>query len=490
MRLKYIPIVIVLAAISQRSFAQYANDAVKFSTFQTGSTSRIKAIGNANTAIGGDITSISGNPAGLGFFTKSELNITPEIDSYKGNSAYLGQSGNATKNTPNMSNAGYVYYSRLNTPPGQSKTLGWVNLNFGVSYNRTNNFDERVNYGGKNNANSINDYYGNLANSEGVDPSTLQGWALGQHLIDAYGTNSSFTYKANSYPGVIQNGYIDRTGGQNALDLALGSNYNNKLYVGFGIGITNLRYKSTKTFNEVGSLTAIINNAQANYGYNSTYSQFQNTKSDGFNARLGIIYKIVEYVRVGAAITTPTFLTVNDTFSEGLTNNLSGGQKYSNGPVEYPLTYTMRTPFKASSGLSIFLGNIGFITGDVEYIDYSSTHINSNDDYTNTYDNGIIKSTYKSAVNLRGGAEIKVTNFIALRGGYAIQGTPLKTGGTDTKILTGGLGYRFGSYYVDAAFMNIKGTQNVLPYSIGPTTPVAGVNATNNNFFITVGYRY
>ncbi len=477
-------------AISQSSFAQYANDAVRFSTFQTGSTSRIKAIGNANTAVGGDISSISGNPAGLGFFTKSEASLTPEFDSYKSNSAYLGQSGSATKNTPNLSNIGYVYFSRLNTPPGQDKTKGWVNLNFGVSYNRTNNFDERVNYGGKNSANSINDYYGNLANAEGTDPATLQGWALGQKLIDAYGTGSNYTYKANSYPGVVQNGYIDRTGGQNALDLALGSSYNNKLYLGFGIGITNLRYKSTKTFNEVGSLSAIVNNTPTNYGFNSTYSQFQNTKSDGFNARLGLIYKIIESVRVGAAITTPSFLTVDDTFSEGLTNNLSGGQKYSNGPVEYPLTYTMRTPFKTSGGLSIFMGNIGFITGDVEYIDYSTTHINSNDDYTNSYDNGIIKSTYKSAVNLRAGAEIKLTNSIALRGGYAIQGTPLKTGGTDTKIVTGGLGYRLGSYYVDATIMNIKGSQNVLPYNIGPTTPVANVNATNNNFFITFGYRY
>jgi hypothetical protein len=480
-----------MTAISQTSFAQYANDAVRFSTFQTGSTSRIKAIGNASTAVGGDISSISSNPAGLGFFTRSEASFTPEFDSYKSNSAYLGRSGSATKNTPNLSNAGYVYYSRLNTPPGQDKTKGWVNLNFGVSYNRTNNFDERVNYGGdKNNANSINDYYANLANAEGVDASTLQGWALGQKLIDAYGTSSDFTYKANSYPGVIQNGYIDRTGGQNALDLALGTNYNNKLYLGFGIGVTNLRYKSTKTFNEVGALTAIVNNVPTNYGFNSTYSQFQDTKADGFNARLGIIYKIIESVRVGATITTPTFLTIDDSFSEGLTNNLSGGQKYFNGPVEYPLTYNMRTPFKASTGLSVFLGNIGFITGDVEYIDYSTTRTSSNDDYTNNYDNNIIKDTYRSAVNLHAGAEIKIANYIALRGGYAIQGTPLKTGGTDTRTVTGGLGYRFGSYYVDAAVMHITGSQNVLPYNIGATTPIANVNATNNNFFITFGYRY
>lgn len=195
-------------------------------------------------------------------------------------------------------------------------------------------------------------------------------------------------------------------------------------------------------------------------------------------------------MRLGAVITTPTFLTIDDTFSEGLTNSLSNGNKYAAGPIEYPLTYTMRTPFKAAGGLSVFMGQYGFITGDVEYVDYAGTHLNSNENYKNKFDNDIIKNNYKSAVNLRAGAELKF-GPVSFRGGYGIQPSPLKTGGSDTKITTGGLGYRLGRYYVDAAYMHITGTRTELPYNINlPTNPVTNINQINNNFFLTVGFRY
>ncbi|MCC8426168.1 OmpP1/FadL family transporter [Mucilaginibacter sp. UR6-11] len=490
MRFKYLLYVIALLAISNSSFAQYAKDAIRFSTFQPGSTSRIKAIGNAGTAIGGDLSSISGNPAGLGYFTHSELSLTPEFDGYSNNAAYLGQTSQATKNNINFSNASVVFYSRLNTPPGQDKTRGWLSLNFGMGYSRTNNFDERVQYGGKNSANSINDYYASLANSQGVADDNLQAWALSEKLIDAFGTPASYSYASNSFPGVQQTGNITRTGGQTAYDFSLGANYSNKLYLGFGIGLTDMRYKSTSSFNETGSATINENGTAVTRNFNSTYSQYQTTKGSGFNARLGVIYKVIESIRLGAAITTPTFISIDDSFSEGLENSLSSGKNYSNGPVEYPLSYSMRTPFKAAGGVSVFLGQYGFITGDVEYIDYSSTHINSNDNYTNTYDNGLIKANYRSAINAHAGAELKLGSALALRGGYGIQGSPLKTNGTTTKMVTGGLGYRVGNYYADAAYVHLQGSQNIMQYDIGPTTPVAGINATNNNFFLTIGLRY
>jgi hypothetical protein len=489
MKPKHILCIIALLAVSKSSFAQYAKDAIRFSTGQTGSTSRIKAIGNANTAIGGDLTNISGNPAGLGYFTRSEASLTPEFDNHTSNSVYLGQSSTATKGNPNLNNGGIVFYTRLNTPSGDDKTHGWVSINVGLNYNRTNNFDERVNYGGKNSNNSINDYYANLANAEGTDDGTLQKWALDQKLISAFGTPSNFKYASNSYLGVQQAGYINRTGGQSGSDISVGANYSNKLYLGFGLGISSLRYNSTKTFNETGTASITEGTTPADRGFNSTYSQYQTTSGEGFNFKFGAIYKVVEAVRVGAVITTPTFLTIDDSFSEGLTNSLSNGNKYANGPIEYPLTYTMRTPFKAAGGLSVFMGQYGFITGDIEYVDYSGTRLNSNDYYTNSFDNNIIKNTYKSAVNLRAGAELKL-GPVAFRGGYGIQPSPLKAGGSDTKTVSGGLGYRLGSYYIDAAYLHITGSRTELPYDIGVNSPVANINQTNNNFFFTVGFRY
>src|SRR5215217_1209397 len=189
MRIKYIISLVALIAIGKNSFAQYAKDAVRFSTGQPGTTSRLKAMGNANVAVGGDLTSVGGNPAGLGFFTRSEISITPEFNGTKNNAGYLGQNSSESKNSGNLNNFSAVFYSRLNTPRGRDKTKGWLSINFGVGYNRTNDFGDNIRFGGTNSASTINDYYGNLATSSGVTGDFVQGYAYDHVLIDRYSTN-------------------------------------------------------------------------------------------------------------------------------------------------------------------------------------------------------------------------------------------------------------------------------------------------------------
>jgi len=135
-----------IVAFTENSFAQYSGDAFLYSTAQPGSTARIKAIGNAATAVGGDLSSVSGNPAGIGFFTHSEASFTPEFNSSGVNSTYLGQSSSANVGTLNFNNASAVFYNRLSVPRGSRNDDGWLSVNFGVSYNRTNDFYETATY--------------------------------------------------------------------------------------------------------------------------------------------------------------------------------------------------------------------------------------------------------------------------------------------------------------------------------------------------------
>ncbi len=493
MKIKYILSVIAIVAISKSSFAQYAQDAVRFSTFQTGSSSRIKAIGNAGTAIGGDVSSIGGNPAGLGFFTRSEYSVTPEYNGSTDNTTYLGQGAMATKNGVNFNNASLVFYNRVNTPRGVNKNKGWLSFNFGLGYNRTNDFNENIYYSGRNSSSSINDYYASLANSSGIASGTLPGFAYDHNLIDLYG--SPATYQKNNVAGTSadQANSISRTGGQSEFNLALGANYSNKLYLGFSIGLTDLNYTSANNFYESG-LASVLEGSPAvgvNRTYNSTYSQEQVTSGSGFNAKFGLMYKITEAVRFGALFTTPTYYSINDTYSEGLATSLSNGNTYQDGPVDYPLSYTMRTPLKVAGGLSFFLGKFGFLSGDAEYIDYSTTYINSNSDYSNSYDNNLIKQNYRATVNAHVGAEARITNNFSLRGGYGMQGSPLKQNGTNTNTISGGLGYRFeGGYYIDATYSHVDGTQLLTPYTLTSASPAASVNRNLNNVFVTIGFRY
>ncbi|WP_183566475.1 OmpP1/FadL family transporter [Mucilaginibacter sp. SP1R1] len=496
MKIKYLLSVIAIVAITKDSFAQYSQDAVRFSTFQTGSTSRIKAIGNAGTAVGGDLSSISGNPAGLGFFTHSEVSITPEYNSSKVNSSFFGQAGSANKNNVNLNNVAVVYYQQLNTPKGRDKSKGWLSINYGAGYSRTNNFYENMNYGGRNPSSSISDYYTGIAKDEvtkygSVNPNGLDGWAYNQKLIDNFGDASKpESYASNVITGVDQLGRAIRTGGQSEVDLSFGANYSNKLYIGLGLAITDLQYNSFSQFGESG--TATITDGGSPQPFNSAFTQNQVTRGSGANVKLGVIYKPVEALRLGFTFTSPTFYSIDDSYSEGLQTSFNNGAPVSNASDPYQLSYNMRTPLKLAGGAAFFIGKYGFISGDVEYIDYSTTHISSNDSYDNTYDISQIKANYKSAVNLHVGAEARVTSIFYLRGGYSLQGSPMKNKDLsgDIKTVTGGIGIRLGAIYIDATYAHLSGTQTVFPYEIGDASPAANLKKTNNNGFLTLGYRF
>jgi len=497
MKVKYLLTAVAIVVLAQNSFAQYSQDAVLFSTGQTGSTSRIKAIGNTQTAVGGDLSSISGNPAGIGFFTHSEAAFTPEYNSSNIKSTYLGTANSGTSSNLNLNNAAAVFYSRLNTPRGSDKTQGWLSLNFGVSFNRKNDFYANVNYGGKNNNNSITDYYASLANTYGVDPTngnSLQDWAYNHALIDQYYINPSnpslgATYRGNAKPGVTQSNAMQREGGENEFSLSMGANYSNKLYLGLGIGITSLRYNVDNTFTESGAASILdANNNPINVTYTSVYNQNQVTTGDGFNARLGLIYKPVDAVRIGATFTTPTYYTVQDDYSESLRTQYNVGAPGPGGPADYPFTYNFHTPLKVSGGMAVFFGSYGFITADAEYVDYSSVKLSSTDGYDATQDNHDIKTGYQSTANIHAGGELRLDQLF-IRGGYNIQGNPQK-GVESTKTISGGLGVRFEKFYVDATFTNVKGTQLVTPYTVATNTPVANLDKTYNNGYLTVGFRF
>lgn len=505
MNIKYILSVFAIVAFTQTTYAQYSQDAIRFSNTQTGSTSRIKALGNAGTAVGGDLSNITGNPAGLGFFTKSELSITPEFNGAKTKSLFYGQNNNSTKNSGNLNNASVVLYTQLNNSRGSDKTKGWLSLNFGANYARTNNFYDNAYFAGRNSANgsSIADYFSELAtNSNAVyngqvsfPSGSKEAIAANQGLITATGQRTDAngvlynTYSPTTAIGPAQATSISRTGGQSDYGFAMGANYSNKLYLGIGINFTDIRYNSTSLFTENGTVES------SGTGYTTNYETDQSTKGTGFNARIGAIYKPVEAVRIGASITTPTWYTIDDNTFEGVSTRYSGQAVQSDGQ-SYGLTYNLRTPFKAAGGLAVFLQHYGFITGDVEYVDYKTTHLSGDYDFTN--DNADIKQYYRSTLNAHVGAEARITPGFYLRGGYGVQGSPQKDLETSVKTVSGGLGFRFGTYYIDATYSHANGTIYTQPYLLSAdyvtnsrvTNPYADLSRTFNNVFLTLGVRF
>ncbi|WP_069657779.1 OmpP1/FadL family transporter [Arcticibacter eurypsychrophilus] len=490
MKFKNILLMLAATAFSQFSYAQFNQDAYTFSGSTQGSTSRIKAIGNASTAVGGDLSSISGNPAGLGFFNKSEFSITPEFNSSKTSSSYFGQNRTDTKDQLNLNNASILFHSAKRVPVGAETSQGFLNFNFGISFGRTNNFYDNLYLAGQNPNNSIADFLAENANAVGGSVADLNNaynplgwWGYEHYLIDSVGNNSyGNIYAPNTYLNSDQTLSRSRTGGQNEFNIAVGTNYSNKLYLGLTLGLTSLRYNSYSTFTEVGNTEPDADEYTTFYDFN------QETTGSGFNFKLGMIYKPVEAVRLGASFTSPTWYDIEDNSTLALETSYLGGDRFPGKPEPFNSNYTLRTPMKVNGGIAVFFQQLGFLSADIEYVDYAGMKLGNYS--TSSDDNMRISDLYKSVVNAKVGGEGRLNENFYLRAGYNYLSNPEKGISGATNIISGGLGYRYSNFYLDATYANASRKQTFYPYELSSASPQANLKNTSDNVYLTFGVRF
>lgn len=90
------------------TLAQTLEDALRYSQYNATGSARIMGIGGSQFAIGGDVSNISGNPAGLGFFRKSEFSFTPSYGNWKSTSSFMDQPQEDHKGNFALPNVGIV----------------------------------------------------------------------------------------------------------------------------------------------------------------------------------------------------------------------------------------------------------------------------------------------------------------------------------------------------------------------------------------------
>jgi hypothetical protein len=500
MKITYCILTIACLAVAGDSYAQYTNDALRFSQTQSGSTSRFKAAGNTGTAVGGDLSSLGSNPAGIGLFTKSEFSLSPEYVNYSTKSSFLDAKTNAQTDKLNINHAGLVISTHISKIKGSDLSKGVLSFNFGIGYNKINDFSNNIIYSGTNPNNSIADFYSDQANNAGYGaPSasnpptgTLERAAYEGYLIDFFNGK----YVPDTDINNKETKSETRKGGQSEVDFAAGLNISNKVYLGAGFGIISLNYTSIGSFIETGHSFGYNSN------YESNYSQNYNTHGTGVNGKLGIIFKPATFLRLGASLQTPSFYTINDSYSENINTHLSGGTNpvlnVTNDPLFYDFSYGLKTPAHYNIGASVFNNDIGFISGEVEFINYGNIRLSAqtNDDASVILTNNQeIESNFKNTVNFKVGGEFKATPQIMFRAGYNLLGDAAKNSTTNhfkTSIYSGGAGYRFNNYYIDIAYQRVSYNTEFQPYALNTTNtsgpaPTAAVNNVRNNIFFTVG---
>src|SRR4051794_32794907 len=76
---KCLLIAMLLSTAAIASFAQMPEDVLRYSYFQQQGSARSIAIGGAMGSLGGDISALYVNPAGMGMYKTKEIVLTPGV---------------------------------------------------------------------------------------------------------------------------------------------------------------------------------------------------------------------------------------------------------------------------------------------------------------------------------------------------------------------------------------------------------------------------
>jgi hypothetical protein len=489
-------VIFIIAALSlfQGLKSQNIDDALRYSQIFYGGTARFMSMGGAFSALGGDISSLSQNPAGLGVFRSSEITITPQLFHSKVNTDFHGVKSDFMYNF-NLGQAGIV--SNLISNTNES---GLITLNFGYSFNKTNNFNQSMQIEGVSNTSSMSDYwagwsegtyYKDLSGVEGIaydawimDTITGSGGSSYGTVFSNYGDNYPSVYGQNIRRLVSNEGYT----GEHAI--SIGGNYSNKVFFGATLGISKLKYTSHYEHNE--STTAALPSKFRSFTYTDHYED----QGTGYSLKLGAIIKPVDALRIGLAFHSPTIYRINEYFYENITSSFTDGGKYqfSNDPLRFQ--YALTTPFRAIAGVAVQVKKFALLSADYEFVDYSMAKFReTGDNYDYSQKNRNIKNGLQSASNIRLGGEFRL-NKLYLRTGYGYYGKAFQPGEDNAELdyqsLSFGAGYRERNISLDFAFTSYKNSQSNFLYPLADTFAPAVVNIseTRNMFTFTLGYKF
>lgn len=479
----------------------YYNDAYLFgqSNYTFGSTARMQSLGGTQISLGADMSSASSNPAGLGMLNRSVFSFTPSLNTHNTVGSYMGGSLSTYRNNFNFSNLGVAF----NTNKGDFTSEKFKGGTFAITLNRTNDFNNELTYTGRNASNSIIDSF--IEEAGVTDPNNLGGFALSayeNYLIDPlYDDDDNLTGYGSLVLGFPnQTETIRRSGGQYDLNFAWGGNYDDKVYFGASLGFVTLNYNTKRTYTED---QFIYDDEQGNPTVDDWISYTRITdeltvNGSGVNGALGLIIRPVNVVTIGVTYKTPTFYSLDEESGfrhDTRWNNveLNDGTILNDRNYESDLyvgQYNLRTPAKLSAGASFFLGKFGFVSGEVDLVDYSNSQLKSSD-FSMVADNQSILNIYENTINYRGGAEFRLDNF-RFRGGYAHFGDPFAGGDADRsrRNITGGVGFRNSDFFIDLAVVNTKAQELYAPYFISNNQPEVEFEKSTTTVSATVGFNF
>ncbi len=538
------------AVVPAIAMAQAGVDVAHLSELGMRGTARFMSMGGAFTALGGDLSTLGQNPAGIGIYRSSEVGITLDLNfqSFQASAPSMTDTHNQTRF--NVNNFGYIGTMKLYSEATPT-------FSFGASYSRINSFD-RVFKGNFHNlaGSSLSNYVAAFTNSlnpmgDGYSPYTDADliWAKDYNPYDYAPWMSVLAYNGFiinnaeensngqiSFQGLMGDGTtgsadfeIREKGHVDEYNITFGGNIYNTLYWGLGFGITDIDYTQWSYYGE--RLSNAYLNVSTEEGPKDLYykdvpgtasyalTNYLHSSGSGFNVKLGLILKPINEFRIGIAVHTPTWYSMTPDNGllapNGEHYKQESGSVVANGLYDNYHDYHLRTPWRIMVGAAGVIGGKAIISADYEYrgsnMQLSDVNNNEKVDVTDEI------NTYYKGVNIfRVGAEYRVTPQLSLRAGYSYESSPVKQwvanngeniqfAGTipsysfnkATQYITAGLGYRVGGFAIDLAYVNKHRESTWHAYSpivaegtVVMDSPQATVKSNYNQLVLSLGYKF
>jgi hypothetical protein len=478
----------------------YISDAGRMMQTDLSGTARSLGAGGAFSTVGADMSSMSSNPAGIALYRSHEFAVSGGGIWGGNNSTYQGQPSSASFSKATLSQAGFIFASRkLSRYDNLSYNRGGSKLDrvvIGIGYQKLADFNSVQYFSGSNSSSSyaqsmaaeLNGNQSALINQSNFSPTTVNGYNAG---VLAYPNDSSAILNSRMGLPINQQGMVTTQGAMSELNFTMGFNIGNTVYIGAGLGVPYINYHRYATFSEY------------NNGGDSSYTSHYDYSLSGWgvNGKLGIIVKPIQWLRIGAAIQTPTVYRLNE-HDNGYTFSNFGDSAYgAQSNLNYQFTYN--NPLKGTFGASVYLKQWGFLSVDYELNDYGHTRFlfDGGDQSQSNYLNNTISNTYRLASTVKAGAEFAYKG-LRLRAGFAWSQSPFNNTGTAPASYNGarfnytaGIGYRGRVFFADLAYVRTEYKNYYTPYSYTDAQGVLqnpGVYNTfsANTIIATIGFKF
>ena len=466
-------------------FGQGSDDAYLFSQTYYQGTSKALGMGNALGAVGGDMTAVSINPAGMGIYRSNEFTTTLNLlDNYH-SSVYYGTQNGANKMRLSIPNLGWVSTKqRSNYRPLRF-------TQFGIGLTRLNDYNMHTFPKGINPTSSKIDEY--LARMDGYSQYELQDYfpydiypAWSTYLIDLYEDELGQYYSSPVPQGNIwQSQEIQFTGRSEEWTFAGSANYYDQLYIGASANLRHIKREGTRDFMESSV-------AGDDTDFNQwSFKEDLRSNAWGGNLKVGFLYHANPWLRIGAAFHSPSIYNFEESWQTETESQISWvTRKYISPNANYE--YTFFSPLKWVGSLAFVIAQRGLISFDAEYTNFGAARFRASD-YDYDAVNESIKSTFGRTLNFRIGSEwLLGTSYLRLGAGY--YGSPFGFGENNGSVKKASLGIGLPvseSTTFDFAYELSYGTSNIYLYDAGELGIESILQSQfKNNLAVTLKVRF